>query len=260
VAVYVDDAEIPATVRNGSRVHASTWCHLTADTEEELHAFAKKLGLRRSWYQGPDEHGDLWHYDLTTGKRQRALQLGAQPVSVRQIVEKARSRTRPSRHTWRAAGNTQQCATCHLIAVGRVRDSAGRWHSVWQARDIQVISSKTPECGRALRAASPAERARLATEADQAAHAAFLAGDLGKAADMITLARVLDSTRAAEWSQREAGIRRASRASESSDRLPLAELLNQRLATAGIAADDPAIMAWARWNGAVQNRDSLEEG
>jgi len=34
MTVYVDDARIPATVRNGSRSHTSAWCHLTAYTQE----------------------------------------------------------------------------------------------------------------------------------------------------------------------------------------------------------------------------------
>jgi hypothetical protein len=49
-------------------------CHLLADTNEDLHAFAARLGLRRSWFQasasGP-------HYDLTAQKRDLAVRLGA---------------------------------------------------------------------------------------------------------------------------------------------------------------------------------------
>ena len=48
MAVYVDDMNLPATVQNGPRVsHTSEWSHLFADTEEELHAFAARLGLKR---------------------------------------------------------------------------------------------------------------------------------------------------------------------------------------------------------------------
>jgi hypothetical protein len=51
-----------------------SWCHLTSDTsEEELHEFAARLGLKREWFQGD-------HYDLTEGKRMQALKLGAQIV------------------------------------------------------------------------------------------------------------------------------------------------------------------------------------
>jgi hypothetical protein len=31
---FVDEARIPATVRNGSRSRTPAWCHLTADTQE----------------------------------------------------------------------------------------------------------------------------------------------------------------------------------------------------------------------------------
>jgi hypothetical protein len=52
MTVYVDDARIPA--RRGRL--SSTWSHLFADTEDELHEFEARLGLRRSWFQGPHQH------------------------------------------------------------------------------------------------------------------------------------------------------------------------------------------------------------
>jgi hypothetical protein len=87
MAVYVDDASIPAEVRNGPRVHNSRWSHLTADTADELHAFAQRLGLRREWFQD----GRHPHYDVTEGKRHRALQLGAQPNTWREAEERSRA-------------------------------------------------------------------------------------------------------------------------------------------------------------------------
>lgn len=59
--------------------------HLTADTLEELHAFAVKLGLRRTWFQPLSSP----HYDLSPPKRARALELGAVFVPAR---EQARAR------------------------------------------------------------------------------------------------------------------------------------------------------------------------
>jgi hypothetical protein len=54
-------------------------CHLTVDDEtpehiEALHAFAQRIGMKRSWFQ---DHRLAPHYDLTASKRERALQLGA---------------------------------------------------------------------------------------------------------------------------------------------------------------------------------------
>jgi hypothetical protein len=50
-------------------------CHLITDgPNEELHRFAARLGLRRSWFQ-PSASGP--HYDVTASKRALALKLGA---------------------------------------------------------------------------------------------------------------------------------------------------------------------------------------
>jgi len=46
-------------------------------------AHAKKLGLRRSWFQPKSSP----HYDLCQSKRARAVELGAIEVDRRQVVE-----------------------------------------------------------------------------------------------------------------------------------------------------------------------------
>jgi hypothetical protein len=51
--------------------------HMQADTPEELHAMATRLGLKRSWFQFKPERPWYDHYDLTAGKRQQAIRLGA---------------------------------------------------------------------------------------------------------------------------------------------------------------------------------------
>lgn len=74
VTVYVDDMRLPARV---GRIEAR-WSHLTADTDQELHAFAARIGLRRSWAQYPG----TWksHYDVTDSKRAEAIRAGAVPI------------------------------------------------------------------------------------------------------------------------------------------------------------------------------------
>lgn len=57
--------------------------HLVADTIEELHEFAQKIGLKREWYQ----HKTMPHYDLTTGKRMLAIGLGAIQIGTRKLVD-----------------------------------------------------------------------------------------------------------------------------------------------------------------------------
>lgn len=62
-------------------------CHLTTDGElAELHEFARRIGLRRGWFQA--RHAAP-HYDLTEARRERALQAGAVFVPAR---EQARRR------------------------------------------------------------------------------------------------------------------------------------------------------------------------
>ena len=97
MAVYVDDASIPAEVRNGSRVHRSQWSHLTADTQEELHEFAARLGLRPEWFQPGRPIGGqpspFWHYDVTSGKQAQALAMGAVSVPSRELATYSRARS-----------------------------------------------------------------------------------------------------------------------------------------------------------------------
>jgi hypothetical protein len=77
-------------------VHRSAWSHLTADTPEELHEFAARLGLRRAWFQPGRPAGGspspFWHYDVTSGKRAQALAMGALGVSSRELALRCRAR------------------------------------------------------------------------------------------------------------------------------------------------------------------------
>jgi Protein of unknown function (DUF4031) len=90
MTVYVDDANIPASIQNGNRTHTSLWCHLSADTEAELHDFAARLGLKRAWFQHAGR--PTFHYDLTAGKRAQAVAQGATQITYHQMGELAASR------------------------------------------------------------------------------------------------------------------------------------------------------------------------
>lgn len=67
MTVYVDDECIPW--------RGKLWCHLVADSLDELHVFAAKLGLRRAWFQSQSRYP---HYDVTIAVRERAFKLGAE--------------------------------------------------------------------------------------------------------------------------------------------------------------------------------------
>jgi hypothetical protein len=54
-------------------------CHLFADTPEELHDFAKKIGLKKDWAQ--KSRSGILHYDLTANKRVLAVKNNAKELT-----------------------------------------------------------------------------------------------------------------------------------------------------------------------------------
>ena len=81
--VYVDDMR--PVIRNKNWPYNKA-CHLVADKIDELHLFARRLKLKRVWFQA----GTLPHYDLTGSKRTMAVMLGAEAISDKQLVEMIR--------------------------------------------------------------------------------------------------------------------------------------------------------------------------
>ena len=49
-------------------------CHMIADSLDELHEMATKLGLKRDWFQ---DRASTPHYDVCKRKRVQAVRLGA---------------------------------------------------------------------------------------------------------------------------------------------------------------------------------------
>lgn len=87
--VYVDETFTLAS-RNPQAHFVGTrtghkWCHMFADTVDELHATAAKIGLRRDWFQS---NSRTPHYDLTPSKRKLALAAGARPVNARDWLKR----------------------------------------------------------------------------------------------------------------------------------------------------------------------------
>lgn len=75
MAVYVDKARNPY----GRMI----MCHMVADTDDELHAMAARIGLRRAWFQG---NASTPHYDVSLSVRARAIGFGALEVGRRELV------------------------------------------------------------------------------------------------------------------------------------------------------------------------------
>lgn len=87
MTVYVDELVVwPTRIRCFKAGSA----HLTADTDEELHELAARIGLRRAWFQMSSS--GVPHYDLTPRKRAAAIAAGAIFVPARDQARTRRAR------------------------------------------------------------------------------------------------------------------------------------------------------------------------
>ncbi len=84
MSVYVDD--LMACIPN-KNWRWSQSCHLIADSLDELHEFAKRIGMKRAWFQNDSR---LPHYDLNFSRRVVAIRAGAIEVDRREFVTKMR--------------------------------------------------------------------------------------------------------------------------------------------------------------------------
>lgn len=80
MTIYVDALESWGWKLRGRTVRS---CHMFTDSTdiEELHVFAERIGMRRSWFQ---PHRVAPHYDLTGTRRALAVRLGAVEVGRRE--------------------------------------------------------------------------------------------------------------------------------------------------------------------------------
>ncbi len=67
-------------------IYVDTIGHMITDgILDELHIFAKEIGLKREWFQ---DKGWYSHYDLTTkNKINQAVKNGAQLINPKQIIK-----------------------------------------------------------------------------------------------------------------------------------------------------------------------------
>lgn len=83
MTVYVDDMR--------ARFGRMVMCHMIADSDEELHAMAERLGLARKWWQSPEKASSS-HYDIALSKRALAVRMGASQITWRQTAAMCRRR------------------------------------------------------------------------------------------------------------------------------------------------------------------------
>lgn len=74
MAVYVD--------RSSHKLGRMITCHMLADTLDELHDMADRIGAKRGWYQ--ISRTGVPHYDIPRMRRAIAIELGAIEVGRRE--------------------------------------------------------------------------------------------------------------------------------------------------------------------------------
>lgn len=79
MAIYVDFVCI--------EFRGHKWCHMLADTLQELHEFAALIDVDKRLFH---RNASYPHYDVTVQMRETAIEYGAQPADRRKIIECAK--------------------------------------------------------------------------------------------------------------------------------------------------------------------------
>lgn len=82
MAVYVDDMQ--------AAYGRMVMCHMLADSDDELHHMADRIGVARRWHQKQGTPHS--HYDICKAKRALAVKLGAIEIDRYKLVEIIRSK------------------------------------------------------------------------------------------------------------------------------------------------------------------------
>lgn len=78
--VYLDNPQNP--------LGRMKMCHMIADSPEELSDMADRLDLNPAWLQYGGTYRE--HYDISLGKRNLAIRLGAIEITTRELVMRQR--------------------------------------------------------------------------------------------------------------------------------------------------------------------------
>jgi len=93
MTVFVDFLiEYPSiTVKPRARQHGRFWSYLFGTDIDELHLFARGIGIKREYFQNKIQFP---HYDLTPAKRTIAILRGAKQVYLINFLKEQRKKMR----------------------------------------------------------------------------------------------------------------------------------------------------------------------
>ncbi len=67
-----------------AKVGQMVMCHMIADSDNELHLMADRIGVNRKWHQKPPKHHS--HYDISLGSKKKAISFGAIQITQKQAA------------------------------------------------------------------------------------------------------------------------------------------------------------------------------
>lgn len=96
MSVWVDEITEypPVMIKGAAKRCGRKWSHMTADSLEELHHMAAKIGMKRAWFQN---HPMLPHYDVVPSRRALAITYGAIERPGRETMKLAMERRKAER-------------------------------------------------------------------------------------------------------------------------------------------------------------------
>ena len=81
MTVYVDKSE---WTRSTSKNPRKLYSHMVADTLDELHEFALKIGVKRHFFH---RSSACYHYDITAEQQLKAIEHGAVLEETRELLK-----------------------------------------------------------------------------------------------------------------------------------------------------------------------------
>lgn len=116
MAVYVDDTE--------AKYGRMIMCHMIADSDEELHEMAEKIGIARKWHQAPPKVSNS-HYDIAKSKKALAVSFGAIEITKQQAA--------------------MMCARRRVEGILGKPEDIQEWYDDWRAKRREEMKRKQNE-------------------------------------------------------------------------------------------------------------------